>query len=128
MRKLTVAGALGAAVALGLAAQPALAWNSWCDTEPPVTVLTPDGHRVTVNNWISVPVQDLHLLRSMEVSGAAYPGAEEGTSLVVIHVHTPRGGSQYVQITSSASRYQEVSSTRAGWGTDVYLFLTVPVD
>lgn len=128
MRRITLAAALSAAAAIGLAAQPALAWNSWCDDEPPVTVVTPNGHRVTINNWISVPIQDRRLLRSMAVSGEAYAGEETGTSVIVIHVHTPHGGSQYVRVTSSTMRYQEVSTAEGGWDTDVYLVLTVPVD
>lgn len=126
MRKLAIGGAMGAAVALGLTATPALAWNSWCDGEPPVTMVTPAGHHVTVNNWISVPVQDRHLLRRMVVYGDTQPGAEPGTTVVRIHVVTPNGGSRYVHVTSSTDRFRQVSNADGDWNSEITLELIVP--
>ena len=128
MRRLTIVGALSASAALGLAATPALAWNSWCDNEPPVQVVTPDGHHLTINNWISVPVQDRHLLANMVVYGEAERGEQPGTSIVTIHVLTPGGGSRYVHVTSSTDRFRAVTSADGDWDSEITLQLTVPED
>ena len=128
MRKLTTALTLGASAALALAGTPALAWNSWCDDEPPVTVVTPAGHHVTINNWISVPIQDRRLLRRMVVYGEAEPGAVAGTTTVHVHVITPGGGSKYVHVTSSAGRFETVSTADGGWASEITLTLTLPED
>lgn len=126
MRRLVMGGAVSAAIGLGLAATPALAWNSWCDNEPPVTVVTPAGHHVTVNNWISVPDQDRHLLQEMIVYGDTEPGAEPGTTVIHIHVLTPEGGSRYVHVTSSTGRFEQVSTADGDWDSEIDIDLTVP--
>ncbi len=126
MRRLLLPGALAAPAVLALGATTALAWNSWCDDEPPVQVVTPAGHHLTINNWISVPVQDRHLLKHMVVTGDTEPGVEPGTTIVHVHVLTPNGGSPYLHVKSSTSRYQEVSTADGDWASEIDLDLTVP--
>lgn len=127
MKRLLMGTALASAATVALAATPALAWNSWCDNEPPLQVVTPAGTHVTINNWISVPVQDRHLLKNMVVSGTTEPGAKPGTTLVHVHVLTPDGGSRNVHVTSSTSRFDQVSSADGDWNSEIVLDLTVPV-
>lgn len=126
MRKLTSALTLGASAALALAATPVLAWNSWCDEEPPVTVVTPAGHHVTINNWISVPVQNRHLLKHMVVTGETAAGPATGTTTVHIRVRTPEGGSLYVHVKSSSVHYDQASTADGDWGSEIVLTLTLP--
>lgn len=107
---------------------PALAWVDWCDSEPPVTVVTPAGHRVTVNNFLSAPVQDRHLLKNAVVTGYATAGETSGKSVVHIWVWLPHGGAQYVKITSRTERFDQVAAGRGNWGELVELTLTLPID
>lgn len=127
MRKLPTALAVAASSVLALGSTPAMAWNSWCDTDPPLTVVTPSGQHVTINNWISVPAEDRAMLRDMVVTGDTEPGDEAGTTIVHIHVSTPDGGARFVHVTSSAGRYQETTEAAGDWGSDIELDLTVPV-
>src|SRR5260370_5076303 len=42
---------------------PASAMVLWCESDPPIQVLTPGGTNLTVNNMIYVPIFDMHLAR-----------------------------------------------------------------
>ncbi|HEX6547465.1 MAG TPA: response regulator transcription factor [Candidatus Dormibacteraeota bacterium] len=126
VRRILVAAALAASAAVA-GVTPTAAYNSWCEDEPPVTVVTPGGQHVTINNWISVPVQDRHLLRKVHVYGEAVPGADPDTTLVTVHVITPRGGSNTVRITSSTQRFDQRDYEEGGWGSEIILKVTIPV-
>ena len=128
MKKFLLAIVAAATAALA-GPMPALAWVDWCDSEPPVTVVTPAGHHVTVNNFLSAPVQDRHLLNGAIVTGYATPAEEDsGESVLHILVWLPHGGAQYVNIKSETARFSQVAEGRGEWGELVELTLTVPID
>ena len=125
MRRFSMA-VFAALVAAFLPASQALAWMDWCDSEPPLTVVTPGGHHVTVNNFLSAPVQDRRLLEQAWVFGYA-ESSDDGESEVHVYVVLPRGGSQFVRVNSSSTRYHVDADASGRWGSVIELELTVPV-
>src|SRR5260370_42585052 len=62
----------------------------WCESDPPIQVVTPAGTNLTVNNMIYVPRYDMHLATHFPVSAAAAADGHGGTPITV-HVHVARG-------------------------------------
>lgn len=125
MRNLRFVLAAAAATVAAAAAVPAQAWSSWCDDEPPVTVVTPNGNHVTFNNFIGYNPVDRRLVRQIVVVGAAQP-AGDGEALVTILVFTPEGGHDQLEVTSSSGRYETSAAAGAAWGTVTRLQVRIP--
>ncbi len=121
-----IAAALAGAGAALAGTLPVQAYNTWCEDEPPVTVITPAGHHVTINNFLAYEVQDRRLLRSIVVSGTAEPTGRPGETRVIVHVVTPRGGHAPLRVRSATVRFETEASGQIAWGSDLQLELTLP--
>lgn len=113
--------------ALGVSASPAGAWSSFCEDDPPVQVVTPAGHNLTVNNWVYYSAQDRRLMRQSTFYGTTYP-AGPGHTLVVVHMITPYGGAGSIQVTSRTERFGTQAATSGSWGRETELYLIVDSD
>jgi hypothetical protein len=109
--------AVGAMFAVGSGS--ASANLAWCVNDPPIQVVTPGGHTLTVNNQVYLPVSDLHLRNQVYDDATAAPDGHGGT-LVTVHVHVPSQG----RVVSSENRYR---LTTEDSGTSVITtYLDVP--
>ncbi|HUZ88139.1 MAG TPA: hypothetical protein VNF26_14430 [Candidatus Baltobacterales bacterium] len=125
MKKRLVVGTLAAGLMLVAGQATASANVAWCLTDPPIELVTPGGHNITVNNMIYLPPKYLHLSRQITEDASAVPDGHGGT-LVAVQVWIPSGVSK-AQVVSSENRYQ-VSSEGAGKGGVVTtLNLDVPI-
>jgi hypothetical protein len=115
----------GAGLAVGVA--PGMAWSSFCEDDPPVQVVTPAGHNVTVNNFLIYERQDRRLMRHATLYATATP-AGPGHTLVVIHVLTPEGGHSAIHVNSKTDRFQSRTFADGQWGTEIDLYLTLDTD
>lgn len=115
-----VAGVLVAGAML-LAAQVSASANvAWCISDPPIQVVTPGGHYLTINNDVYLPPYAMHLKRSIHDAAFATLDPSGGT-LVTVYVFVP----ERAHVVSSANRWQ-VSD--AGDGSNlVTLYLHVPI-
>lgn len=91
----------------------------WCLEDPPIQVVTPGGHNLTVNNMVYLPPYAVHLKGTITDDASAAPDGRGGT-LITVHVHVPAPA----HVVSSEYRYQ-VSSQKDG-STVVTLYLDVP--
>jgi hypothetical protein len=115
-----VAGVLGA-VAMLLAAQVSASANvAWCVSDPPVQVVTPGGHNLTINNQVYLPPYAMHLKSSIHDTAFATRDSSGGT-LVTVNVFVP----DRAHVVSSENRWQ-VSDARDG-SSVVTLYLHVPI-
>jgi len=115
----------GAGLALG--ATPGMAWSSFCEDDPPVQVVTPAGHNVTVNNFLIYQRQDRHLMRHAALYATATP-AGPGQTLVVIHVLTPAGGHGGIRVNSKSDRFETSTFADGEWGKEIDLYMTLATD
>ena len=113
--------------AFGMSASPVGAWSSFCEDDPPVQVVTPSGHNLTVNNWVYYSAQDRRLMRQAMFYGTTYP-AGPGHTLVVIHMITPSGGDGLIQVTSRTERFGTQTAASGSWGEETELYLIVDSD
>ncbi|MEO8744477.1 MAG: hypothetical protein ABI455_04250 [Candidatus Dormiibacterota bacterium] len=96
----------------------------WCVFDPPVQVVTPGGHNLTVNNVLYLSAADRHNAHLVTDDASAAPDGHGGT-LVTVHVHVPSAVHGAFTV-SSNYRYQ-VSNSGAGTpGTVITLYLDVP--
>ena|SRR5579859_1579103 len=125
MKKRFVVGTLASTLMLVAGQATASANVEWCLTDPPIEVLTPGGHYVTVNNMVYLPPRYLHLIRQITDDASAVPDGHGGT-LVTVHVRIPKGVSQ-AQVVSSDYRYQVSSEAGGNGGLVITLYLDVPI-
>ena len=115
-----VAGVL-VAVAMLLAAQVSASANvAWCVSDPPIQVVTPGGHTLTVNNQVYLPPYAIHLKNDVQDTAVATRDSTGGT-LVTVYVFVPA----HASVVSSEYRWR-VSDTRDGIAV-VTLHLDVPI-
>ncbi len=124
MKKRLVVGTLAAGLMLVAGQATASANVVWCGSDPPIELVTPGGHHITVNNMVYLPPMDLHVLRQITDGASAAPDGHGGT-LVTVHVRIPSGVSQ-AHVVSSENRYQVSSGADAVGGVVVTLYLDVP--
>ena len=91
----------------------------WCLDDPPIQVVTPGGHNLTVNNMVYLPPYAVHSKGSITDDASAAPDGKGGT-LITVHVHVPTSA----HVVSSEYRYQ-VSSQKDGSAV-ITLYLDVP--
>jgi hypothetical protein len=129
MNAKTKLAASGAALtaALAVTASPALAYQVYCESDPPVQVVTPAGHNVTINNWMTVETTNRHLLKEMVVYGTTEPYGP-GQTLVTIHIHTPHGGQGQVHVRSRSTRFEQGAVADGGWGQDIQVQMVLNSD
>jgi hypothetical protein len=116
-----------AGVGLAVGATPGLAWSSFCEDDPPVQVVTPAGHNLTVNNYLIYERQDRRLMKHAQVYATASP-AGPGHTLVVIHVLTPPGGHSGIHVNSKTDRFETSTFADGEWGDEIDLQMTLAID
>jgi hypothetical protein len=115
-----LAGVLVAGAML-LAAQVSASANvAWCVWDPPIQVVTPGGHYLTVNNQIYLPPYARHLKGGIHDAASATRDAGGGT-LITVDVFVP----VRAHVVSSENRWR-VSDAEDG-STVVTLHLRVPI-
>lgn len=103
---------------------PASANVMWCVYDPPIQVVTPGGHNLTVNNAIYIPVNERHLASHFSASASAVSNGHGGT-LITVNVYVP-SAILTAHVVARENRYQ-VSSEGGGTGGEVVsLGLDVP--
>src|SRR5258707_9268701 len=89
-KRAVVVGALAAGL-LVLGGQGAASANvMWCLSDPPIQIVTPGGHYLSVNNMIYLSPVDRHLARQITDDATAVPDGRGGT-LITVRVHIPAG-------------------------------------
>jgi len=91
----------------------------WCLEDPPIQVVTPGGHTLTVNNMVYLPTDALDLKGTITDDASAAPDGKGGT-LITVHVYVPTSA----HVVSSEYRYQ-VSAQQDG-SSVITLYLDVP--
>jgi hypothetical protein len=97
----------------------------WCLSDPPLQVVTPGGHNLSVNNMVYLSVVDRHIASQITDDASALPDGKGGT-LITVHVFVPEGA-HGAHVVSSNYRYEVTASngTPSG-GTVLTLQLDVP--
>ena len=113
-------GGLLAGVMLMATSVAASANLVWCMSDPPVQVVTPGGHSLTVNNQVYLSAAARHLLNNVTDTASAAADGRGGT-LVTVHVFVPGAA----HVVSSVNRYG-ISTAKDG-STVVTLTLDVPI-
>jgi hypothetical protein len=106
-------------------AAPASAMVLWCESDPPIQVVTPAGTNLTVNNMVYVPQFDMHLATQFPASATAGSDGHGGT-LITVQVQVAWGVS-IARVVSSVNRYQVTSRGQGTGGTVVTTYLDVPI-
>ena len=126
MRNRTVVvGALAAGLLVAGGQGTASANVGWCLYDPPIQVVTPGGHNLSVNNMVYLSPVDRHLASGITDDASAVSDGRGG-SLITVHVRIPQG-THGANVVSNNFRYRvtDTSSTPGG-GTVVTLLLDVP--
>jgi hypothetical protein len=113
-------GGLLAGVMLMATSVAASANLVWCMSDPPVQVVTPGGHTLTVNNQVYLSAAARHLLNNVTDTASAAADGRGGT-LVTVHVFVPGAA----HVVSSVNRYG-ISAAKDG-SSVVTLTLDVPI-
>jgi hypothetical protein len=122
-RILPAAAVIAAALSFAGVA-PASAMVLWCESDPPIQVITPAGANLTVNNMIYVPRQEVHFGTHFPASATAVSNGHGGT-LITVHVQVAWGVS-LAHVVSSENRFQVTSPGDGTGGTVVTTYLDVP--
>ena len=124
-KRAVVVGALTVGL-LVLGGQGAASANvMWCLSDPPIQVVTPGGHYLSVNNMIYLSPVDRHIARQITDDATAAPDGKGG-SLITVHVHIP-AGAHGASVVSNNYRYGVTQSGGTPGGGIVLTFkLDVP--
>ncbi len=124
-KRAVVVGALATGL-LVLGGQGAASANvMWCLSDPPIQVVTPGGHYLSVNNMIYLSPVDRHIARQITDDATAAPDGRGG-SLITVHVHIP-AGAHGASVVSNNYRYRVAQSGGTPGGGIVLTFkLDVP--
>lgn len=125
MKKRWVVGTLAAGLLLMAGQATASANVVWCLSDPPIELVTPGGHNITVNNMIYLPPMYRHLAREVRDDASVAPDGHGGT-LVTVNVRIPSGVSK-ARVVSSDNRYQVSAEAASEGGVVVTLHLDVPL-
>jgi hypothetical protein len=119
-----VVGALVAGM-LVAGGQGASANVTWCLSDPPIQVVTPGGHNLSVNNMIYLSPVDRHLASRITDDASTVTDGKGGT-LITVHIRIPQG-IHGANVVSNNFRYRVTDTSSApGGGTVVTLQLDVP--
>jgi hypothetical protein len=105
-------------------AAPASAMVLWCESDPPIQVVTPAGVNLMVNNMIYVPRYGVHQATHFPASATAVSDGHGGT-LITVQVQVASGVS-FAHVVSSENRFQVASRGDGTGGTVVTTYLDVP--
>jgi hypothetical protein len=92
--------------------------------DPPVQVVTPGGHHLTVNNMITMSSADRDIAKRVTDDATTAPDGVGGT-LITVHVNIPQGA-HGASVVSTNHRY-EVSETAGTSNGGVVLTLVLDV-
>jgi hypothetical protein len=92
--------------------------------DPPIQVVTPGGHYLSVNNTIYLPPQDRHIADHFAATATATADGHGGT-LIAVHIQVASGVSS-AHVVSSVQRFQVSSGGAGAGGTVISLDLDVP--
>lgn len=110
-----VAGAMLVSTSVGASANVV-----FCMSDPPVQVVTPGGHTLTVNNQVYLPPGSMKLMNNVTDDASAQPDGHGGTLITVV-VYVPAAA----RVVASVNRF---AVTAVGYGTGVVtLHLDVPI-
>ena len=96
----------------------------FCMYDPPIQVVTPGGHYLSVNTTIYLPPQDRHIADHFAATATAIADGHGGT-LISVHVQVASGVSA-AHVVSAVQRFQVSSAGDGRGGTVVSLNLDVP--
>jgi hypothetical protein len=123
MKRAVVVGALTLGL-LVLGGQGAASANvMWCLSDPPIQVITPGGHNLSVNNMIYMSPVDRHIAHLITDDATTAPDGRGGT-LITVHVHIP-AGAHGASVESNNYRYKV---TRSGGTSSGGVVLTLNLD
>ena len=123
-KRVLVVGGL-TAILLGATGQGAASANvMWCVSDPPVQVVTPGGHSLTVNNMVYLSVTDRHSAKLITDDASAAPDGFGGT-MITVHVYVPAAVHGALSV-SSDNRYRVSASGRGNSDSVITLQLDVP--
>src|SRR5258708_9392307 len=124
-KRVLVLGALAAGVLVMGGQGVASANVVWCLSDPPIQVVTPGGHYLSVNNMIYLSPVDLHIASQIWADASTAKDGKGGT-LITVHVYIPEAA-HGANVVSANYRYDVADSgaTRAD-GTVLTMTLDVP--
>jgi hypothetical protein len=124
-KRVVVVGALTAGL-LVLGGQGAASANvMWCLSDPPIQVVTPGGHNLSINNMVYMSPVDRHIARQVTDSATTAPDGRGGT-LIIVHVHIPQGA-HGANVVSANYRYAvKASDGTTNGGITLTMTLDVP--
>ncbi|HXN78289.1 MAG TPA: hypothetical protein VN965_05900 [Candidatus Dormibacteraeota bacterium] len=124
-RRVVVVGALAAGLLVAGGQGAASANVMWCLSDPPIQVVTPGGHNLSVNNMIYMSPIDRHIARQITDDASAAPDGRGGT-LITVHIHIP-AGAHGAGVVSANYRYRVTTTDHTpNGGTVLTLNLDVP--
>jgi hypothetical protein len=124
MKRAVVVGALTLGL-LVLGGQGAASANvMWCLSDPPIQVVTPGGHNLSINNMVYLSPVDRHIARLIKDDATAAPDGRGGT-LITVHVYIPKTA-HGANVVSSNYRYR-VSETEGSRNGETVLTLKLDV-
>jgi len=122
-KRVVVVGVLASGL-LVLGGQGAASANvMWCLSDPPIQVVTPGGHKLSINNMVYMSPADRHIARQITDSATTAPDGRGGT-LITVHVHIPQGA-HGANVVSANYRYEVKDS---GGTTNGGITLTMTLD
>ncbi|MHB8590158.1 MAG: hypothetical protein ACYDA0_15145 [Candidatus Dormibacteraceae bacterium] len=118
-------GALAAGLLVAGGQGAASANVMWCLSDPPIQVVTPGGHHLSVNNMIYLSPIDRHIAKLITDDATPAPDGKGGT-LITVHVYIPQIA-HGANVVSANYRYRVTDSDGArGGGMVLTLQLDVP--
>jgi hypothetical protein len=123
--RVVVVGALAAGLLVAGGQGAASANVMWCLSDPPIQVVTPGGHNLSVNNMVYLSPVDRHIASQITAAAVATPDGKGGT-LITVHVYVPQGA-HGASVVSNNFRYRVTDTDgTGGGGTILTLKLDVP--
>jgi hypothetical protein len=124
-KRAVVLGALAAGLLVAGGQGAASANVMWCVMDPPIQVVTPGGHNLSVNNMVYMSPVDRHLASAITDDASAVSDGKGGT-LITVHVLIPQGA-HGARVVSNNFRYRVTDTNGTpGGGTVLTLQLDVP--
>lgn len=123
-KRVVVLGALAAGLLVVCGQGAATANVMWCLSDPPIQVVTPGGHNLSVNNMIYLSPVDRHIAQQITDDATTAPDGRGGT-LITVHVRIP-AGAHGASVESNNYRYK-VSRTGATPSGGIVLTLNLDV-
>jgi hypothetical protein len=125
-KRVVVVGVLAAGLLVAGGQGAASANVVWCLYDPPIQVVTPGGHNLSVNNMVYLSPVDRHIASRITDDASAISDGKGGT-LITVHVVIPQGA-HGASVVSHNFRYRVTDTNGApGGGTVLTLQLDVPI-